>query len=234
MADTLTMISAAELINKILAGERDLSNTKFQPGKADLSAEDGFAELNKYVAGITDLRENGFTANNIDWAGVRAPGLFLQSVKMPGANLAGADLRGADMRRSDMTGANLTGANLSGIVLNNGRYIGADFSDSDMTGAEFYEANFSKARFLNVNFAVAYTVRANFSEADFTGSELGGANFYRSDLRGAIGLEAAHNLASCAFKATVVTARERDIIEAARSALPLFDLRTEMSDPPRR
>jgi uncharacterized protein YjbI with pentapeptide repeats len=228
---TLTQITPAEFVKKFMSGERDFSNTRME---GNLARENGFAELNTHVTSIqNDLRDNPILCNGVDWSGLQAPGFVFMSAKMAGANLSGADLSGADLRRGDYSGANFKGATLRWTVLNNGRYMEADFSDADCQGAEFYEANFSKAKFQNVNFAGAYTLRANFGEADFTNSKLIRADFYRSDLRGAIGLETVSDLGTCHFKNTVVTARERDIIEAARNAVPLFDLRTEMTDPPR-
>jgi uncharacterized protein YjbI with pentapeptide repeats len=226
MANVLTEISAAELVKRLLAGERDFASTRIAPEKGDIAGQEGFEELNRYLQG-QDLRETPIIATEVDWQGIKAPGLFFMSTKMTGANLSGADLRGADLRRCELTGANFRGAQLQRAVLNQGRYMEADFTDAMMPGADFYEANFSKARFQGVDFSGAYTLRANFSEADFTDALLTRATFYRSDLRGAIGLETARDLGTCEFKHTVVTKREREIIEAARQALPLFDLREE-------
>jgi len=227
MTEVLTEITPGELVKRILAGERDFASTRISPDKGDFSHADGFAEMNAYLAGLTDLRENPILANDIDWSGVRASGLFFMSAKMAGANFRGADLRDADLRRCELTGADFRDAQLRGTVFNQGRLMEADFTGAVMCGADFYEANFSKAKLVNVDAAGAYTLRCNFTEADFSGCQLTGATFYRSDLRGAIGLDTARDLGTCEFKHTIVTRHEREIIEAAMRAQPLFDVRAE-------
>ena len=224
MTTTLTEISAEEIVNRILSGERNLAGTKLGPGQGDMARSSRFAEMNDYLRGITDLRENPLDCTGVDWSGLHAPGLYFFGTKMAGANLTGAYLAGADLRRVDFTGGNLRSADLSWAVLNQGRWIEVDFNRAIMRGADFYEANFTKARFEAVNMAGAYTLRANFSEADFTAALLTGCTFYRSDLRRATGLDAARDLGTCEFKHTTVTAREREIIESAIDAVPRFIL----------
>jgi uncharacterized protein YjbI with pentapeptide repeats len=222
---TMTEISAQDLVNKILAGERNVSYTKLGPGQGDMSNARRYADMNEYLRGLTDLRDNPIDATGVEWAGIHAPGLYFFGAKMAGANLSGSFLSGADLRRADLSGANLRSAELSWTVFNQGKYVETDFTRAMMRGADFYEANFSKARLIDVNLAGAYTLRANFTEADFTRALLSGATFYRSDLRGAAGLDEARDLGTCQFKQTVVTAREKAIIEAAINALPMFDIR---------
>jgi uncharacterized protein YjbI with pentapeptide repeats len=226
MADVLTRITAAELVKRILAGEREFSNTKMEAGQ-DISAQDGFAQMNAFLAGLTDLRENPINASGADWQGIRANGLFFQTCKLAGANLAGADLRDSDFRRSDLSGANLRGANVSGTTFVGCRLMEADFTDAVMRGVDLYEANLSKGKLVNADITRGYTLRLNLGEVDLTGATMTGANLYRSDLRGAIGLDKVRDLGTCQFKHTMVTQREMDIIEAALHSLPLFDLRKE-------
>src|SRR3970282_1433856 len=100
---TQTKITPADFVNRVLAGERDFSNTKIE---GDFTAVDSYEEMNSFLAGLTDLRENPILLNGIDWSGVKAPGIYLLGAKMAGANFAGSDLHDADMRRSGLTGAN--------------------------------------------------------------------------------------------------------------------------------
>jgi uncharacterized protein YjbI with pentapeptide repeats len=227
MAGVLTQITAAELVKRILDGERDFASTHMHADKGDISAQDGFPELNKYLQGQQDLRENPIVATESDWQGVRASGLFFQMCKLSGANLAGADLRDADFRRSDLSGANLRGANVDGATFVGCRLMEADFTGASMRGTDLYEANLNKGKLVNADLARAYTLRLNLGEVDLTGATMTGASLYRSDLRGAIGLDAVRDLATCQFKHTMVTKREMEIIEAAMRAQPLFDLRSE-------
>jgi uncharacterized protein YjbI with pentapeptide repeats len=226
MADVLTQITAAELVKRILDGERDFASTHIDAEKGDISKQDGFDEMNKYLQ-AQDLRENPVIATDSDWQGVRASGLFFQMCKLSGANLAGADLQDADFRRADLSGANLRGANVSGATFVGCRLMEADFTDAIMRGVDLYEANLSKGKLVNADIARGYTLRLNLGEVDLTGATMTGASLYRSDLRGAIGLETVRDLATCQFKHTMVTKREKDIIEAAFRAQPLFDVRSE-------
>src|SRR5687768_2097054 len=130
MAEVGTVISAAELVKKLMAGERDFSNTRIPADKGDLTATDGFEEMNKFLRGLTDLRENPIQANNVDWSGIKARGLHFLGAKMAGANLQGADLRDATIMRADVSGGNFRGANVSGTV-----FIGARLMEADFTGA---------------------------------------------------------------------------------------------------
>jgi uncharacterized protein YjbI with pentapeptide repeats len=226
MADVLTEITAADLVKRILDGERDFANTRMPAAKGDIVSQDGFAELNAYLQG-QDLRENPVIATGADWQGVQASGLFFQTCKLAGANLAGADLRDADFRRADLSGANLRGANVSGATFVGCRLMEADFTDAIMRGVDLYEANLSKGKLVNADITRGYTLRLNLGEVDLTGATLTGANLYRSDLRGAIGLDRVRDLGTCQFKHTMVTQREKDVIEAALRSLPMFDVRAE-------
>ena len=169
---TMTSISAADVVRRILAGERDFASTRIAAADGDFAAQSDYAEMNRYLAGLTDLRDNPILLNGIDWSGVRAPGIYLLGAKMAGANFQGADLRDADLRRSDLSGANFRGANVSGSKITN-------------------------------------------------------AMFYRSDLRGIVGLDTTRDLGTCQFKHTMVTSKEKGIIEAALNARPLFEVRDE-------
>jgi uncharacterized protein YjbI with pentapeptide repeats len=225
MTETMTQITSQEIVRRILAGERNLSFTRLAPASGDLAGVRDYAEMNEYLRSLQDLRENPIDATGVDWSGIHAPGLYFFGSKMAGANLTGAFLSNADFRRVDLTGGKLRSADLSWVTFNQGRYMEADFTRATMRGADFYEANFSKARLVDVNLAGAYTLRSNLGEADFTGAILTGATFYRSDLRGVAGLEDTRDLGTCEFKHTVVTSRERDIIEQAISAMPRFEVR---------
>jgi uncharacterized protein YjbI with pentapeptide repeats len=224
MAETVTKISAADFVNRILAGERDFNSTKIE---GDFTSVSNYDEMNSFLAGLTDLRENPILLNNIDWSGVKAPGIYLLGAKMAGANFAGADLRDADMRRSDLTGANFKGANVSGATFIGARAMESDFDGATMLAADLYEANISKGKLTNCDITNGYLLRLNLSGTDITGSKVTNATFYRSDLRGIQGLDTVQDLGTCQFKHTMVTQREKDIIDAAFDALPRFDLRAE-------
>ena len=52
-------------------------------------------------------------------------------------------------------------------------------------------------------------------------------NFYKTDLREIRGLVNTRDLGTCSFFRTIVTPDERDLIWAAISAQPMFDLRED-------
>ena len=225
MADTITMISASDFVKRILAGERDFTSTRIPTDQGDFGVQDGYEEMNAYLTGLTDLRDNPIVLNNIDWRGVKVPGIYLLGARMAGANFEGADLRDADLRRSDLNGANFKKADVSGAVFIGARLMESDFDGATMLMSDLYEANISKGRLTNCDLTGAYLLRLNLSGTDVSGSKITNAIFYRSDLRGIVGLDSTRDLATCQFKHTMVTPRERDIIEAAFRAQPLFDLR---------
>ena len=227
MTEVLTQITAGELVRRLLQGERDFSRTRLAAGDADLSAAEGYAEMNAYLQGLQDLRENPITAAGADWRGIRAPGLYFLGARMSGVDLRGADLRDADIRRADLSGANLQGADVSGAVFIGTRLMESDFSGATMLGVDLYEANLSRGILRDADITNGYLLRLNLSEVDLTNAKLTNVELYRSDLRRAIGLETVRDLGTCHFKHTIVTQRERDIIEQAFRALPRFDMRAE-------
>ncbi len=225
MTPTLTPISARDLIKRIIAGERDFSSTKLT-SDGTTAAEQDVAELNGYLQG-QDIRENPILATNADWSGLQAPGIFLQGIRLAGADLSRADLRNADFRRSDLSGIAFRGANVSGTVFVGAKLMNSDFSGATMRGADLYEANLSGSQLVDADLARAYMLRLNLTGADLSGAQLTGVLFYRADLRKTIGLDRTRDLASCQFKHTIVTAAERNAIEAAIQSEPRFDLRDE-------
>ncbi len=226
MTNVLTEITANELLRRLLAGERDFASTRINAGQGDLAADPEFAALDEYLRG-QDLRETPIVANGVDWRALRAPGLFFMGARLAGADFRGADLRDAEFRRADLSGAKFEGANVSGTNFIGARLMEADFSGATMIGTDLYEANISGGRLTDADLTGAFMLRLNLGSADLSGAKLTGVTFYRSDLRGAVGLDAVRDLGTCQFKHTIVTAHEQTIIEAALAALPRYDLRAE-------
>lgn len=224
MTDALTLIGGRELIRRILAGERDFSGTRLRPEEANLAALEGYQELLAYLR-AQDLRTTPLSAERADWRFLGAPGLFCQAARLAGADLSGAVLRGADLRRADLTGARLRDADLTHALLTHQRLHGADLTGARLNGADLYEANLTDAVLRNADLTGARVIRLTLQGADLTGARLTNADLYRADLRGVRGLEATHDLATVRLYQTIVTARERGLIEAALRAQPWFDVR---------
>lgn len=225
MSQSPKELGAGELIHRILAGERDFAATRIAPGQA-LDEEDAYAEFLAYLR-KQDLRASPVIAERADWRGLKARGLFLQSGRFAGANLSGADLSGADLRRSDFTGATFEGTSLNEAELTHSRFIEANLSQALLRSADFYEANLTGAILRGADLSGAFLVRLSLQGADLTEATLSGADMYRVDLRGVIGMESARDLARARLHRAIVTARERDVVEAALRRLPRFELRDE-------
>jgi uncharacterized protein YjbI with pentapeptide repeats len=221
---TMTEITSAELVRRILDGERDFSRTRLVADNLDEA--DGYKEM---LASLReqDLRANPLTFEGADWRGVRALGLFWERTRMSGIDLSGADLRDANLRGVDLQRANLQRANLSGSTFVVARLGGANFRNALLRGADMYECNATDAVLQRVDLTGAQLPRATFRGVDLTGAVLTNVNFYKTDLREVRGLVNTRDLGTCTYFRTVVTPTEHEAIWAAISAQPLFDLRED-------
>lgn len=218
-------ITAAELAQRILSGERNFTETRLI-GDPNLAALENYVELLSYLR-AQDLRNVPVIAEGSDWQGLLAPGLFFQAAKLSGANLSQANLQRADLRRAELVGARLVGADLSGATLVVARLMKANLLGASLRGADLYEANPAEANLRDANAAGARLLRIVLRGADLAGATLTGADLYRADLRGVLGLQEAHDLATARFHQTIVTDFEQAVIVAALRDGPLFELRAE-------
>jgi uncharacterized protein YjbI with pentapeptide repeats len=219
-----TEIAADQLVRRILDGERDFSETRLVA--VNLDEARGYSEMIAYLQ-EQDLRANPLNFERADWRGVRAVGLFWERTKMAGMDLSGADFRQASLRGADLQGANLQQANLSGATFVVAKLGGASFRNALVRGADMYECNATDAVLQRVDLTGAQLPRATFRNVEFTGATLTNVNFYKTDLRGAKGLATARDLATCSYFKSIVTPAEHEIIWAAISAQPMFELREE-------
>lgn len=224
MAQSLTELSVDEFVRKVLAGERDFTNTRFAPG-TDLSANAAYPELIAYLQG-QDLRNSPVVADGVDWRGLIAPRLVI-TAKLAGADLSRADLRDAEVTRSDLSGASLEGADLRGANLSVSRCMKANLNGARLQRADLYEVNFSEAVLRNADLTGAIALKVGLRGTDLTDAIFTDVDLYRADLRGAIGLDATRDLGSAHFHHTVVTPREHAIVDAFLKARPLFDIKEE-------
>jgi len=221
----MTQITAKELIQKLMAGERDVSNTRL-PADTALDKDDSYAALLTYLK-AEDLRANPIKADHVEWRGIKAPGLFIEFASLLGSDLSGAVITDGSFRRIDGVGINFKGANLSRSTFVAARLGEADLTDAILQDADFYESNQAGASYRNADLTRSFIIRTALKDADLTGANLAGVNLYRCDLRGVKGLETTKDLGTASFYRTIITAKEQAAITAAFHARPSFDLRTE-------
>ncbi len=223
---TLTSLTGKELMKKLMAGERDFSNTRIAPGDAMLALDPDYPALLSYLRG-QDLRTTPIKAEHVDWRSFNAPGMFLEFSLLAGSDFSGAILTDASMRRVDCTGVNFRGANLSRAAFTAARLPEADFSGATATDCDFYESNLAGAKFRNCNLSRSYVIRTSLKDVDVVGANFGDACFYRLDLRGANGLDQALELGTAKLYRTIMTAKEQAIMAKAAEQRPSVDLRAE-------
>ena len=223
MSETFIPITGRELIQRILAGERDFSRTRLAPA-TPLHQEEGFRQMIAYLQ-QQDLRTTPVIAEGVDWKGLKAPGLFLPSAHLVGADLSGADLRDSDLRRALFNDAKLDRANLEGSIMLHCRLIQTDLTGANMRGVDMYEAKINGAVFRNVDLTFAHLLRVVFENGNLTDASVGGVNFYRTDLRKVVGLGSVRDLGRALFHQTVITHEQLETIQSAIRSLPLFDVR---------
>jgi uncharacterized protein YjbI with pentapeptide repeats len=219
---TVTEIASGELVRRILDGERDFGRTRLVADNLDEA--NGYQEMLAWLRD-QDLRANPLNFEGADWRGVRALGLFWERTRMTGMDLSGADLRDANLRGVDLQKSNLQHANLSGATFVVAKLAGANFRNSVMRGVDMYESNAIDALMQRVDLTGAQLPRAIFRGVDLTGAVLTNVNLYKTDLREVRGLGNARDVATCSYFKTIVTAAEHEVIWAAISARPMFDLR---------
>ncbi|MEM4702983.1 MAG: pentapeptide repeat-containing protein [Candidatus Pacearchaeota archaeon] len=104
---------------------------------------------------------------------------------------------------------------------------GADLSEANLSGAYIWRANLSRAYLSEANLSGAYIWRANLSEAYLSEANLlraylSEANLSRADLKNVKNLAKTFNLEHAIFCYTIVTEREKKIIEKALQKKQLF------------
>lgn len=223
---SLTQVTGKELIQRLLAGEREFSRTRIAPEAGALDKEAAYPSLLAYLRG-QDLRAEPIKAAGVDWRGLRAPGLFFEFASLLGSNLSGAVLTDASFRRIDAVGASFKGANLSKATFVAARLGEADFTNAVMQDADFYEANLAAARFTGADLTRSFVIRTALKDVDLTGANLSEVFLYRADLRGATGLDKTKDLGTAKFYRTIITAKEQAAILGGFHDRPSFDVRDE-------
>lgn len=74
-------------------------------------------EAPTHARAIETAARQGMSLVDVDFEGIKLPGIFLPRADLRGANLRNTDLSGAYLRKSDLRGATLQGAKLSNAFL---------------------------------------------------------------------------------------------------------------------
>ncbi len=179
-----------------------------------------------------DLRGSDFYAANFEDAS------FWETIFYK-ANLENSILRYARIDGANFVEANLKRADLRDIMVEAGDLVtyfrGTDLRDADLRNVdmncgiiEFVEANLEGANLENAKFFKFLDFSyADLRRANMRGMQFWYANFDEADLREAENLDTIENLGSAIFNKTIVTQKEKGIIEAAiaRSKEVLFDVK---------
>ncbi len=242
MATQLKQMSGEELVEKILAGERDFSGIELEE-RFDLAGSKHFGQLQKYLKN-EDLRKSpvsivGSELKYLDARGLHTPYVRGERANLERANLWKANLSEANFREANLERANLYGSNLERANLRKANLVEANLEiaylgGADLSEANFREANLREANLSGANLERAYLGGAYLGEAYLWKANLGGANLERAnferadlggaDLRGVIDLEHAKNIEYAVFNRTKVTETEKGIIEEAMKKKHLFVL----------
>ena len=184
MAEHCISMSGKEFLEKIMNGERDFSGIHL-PLSTNLTLEETYQEVNTLLEKMPrkELNRNPLILKGVDFEGIIAQKFFLVHANLSHARLVEADLKHANLARANLLEANL---HLS------------DLSYTNLSRVDFYLADLSHAK-------LSY---ANINKANFTHSDL-----YKSDFRKTLNLDKAHNLEFAVFNKTLVTLKEREIIE---------------------
>ncbi|MEX2430630.1 MAG: pentapeptide repeat-containing protein, partial [Dehalococcoidia bacterium] len=224
MTTSTTTLSAQEFMRKAMDGERQFQGIRLPEGQNDFTQDAAALQaFNKYMR-AQDLRTDPVIADGADWRGAHAQGLVLPYSKLPKADLRGADLREADVRRTDFTEAQLQGSDVSMATLVGARLQGADLSDAVMRATDLYEAGTAGVILCRADMTGALLFRISLKDADLTDANVFMAQSYRADLRGVKGLETVKGLGTVRFHKLMVTARERELVEAALRSGPMFEV----------
>ena len=210
--EKLTEISGDEFVKKVLSGERDFSGVSLKC--FDLSTHESIQALQTCLTRENLLRFplilSGSNFFGLDAHNLALPYLKGKEVDLRKANLGGTNLINSDFGGANLEGAYLRGANLQGAYLN-----GADLQKAYLNGADLQKAYLKGAYLQGAYLNGAYLEGANLEKADLQGA----------DLRNTQNLKHAIKLGEAIFKGTIVTPKEKEIIERARDVVNLFDVR---------
>tara|TARA_Y100000310_G_C20650000_1_gene798833 strand:- start:189 stop:803 length:615 start_codon:yes stop_codon:yes gene_type:complete len=203
MANGLKKMTGDEFIEKILVGERDfrgiyLSNYDFANSSLRAYLESQYSA--KEPLNIEDSYFRNIWADNLNLSCINGMNSDFSDVHLKGSNLINSNFRGSQFNNVSFVGAHLIEADLSNS-------IGAR---SYFKGCSFIKSNLKST---------------NLKNACFKGSSFYYANLYKTDLRGIKGLESVQGLDFAHFLKTIVTEREKEIIENAIRKAKRFDFR---------
>lgn len=226
MSRQKTVITADELLTRVMDGERDFALTRLSREDNGLSNIDGYDDLLLYLQ-THDLRAEPIDAHGADWSNLKAQGLFLPFARMTDSDLSGADFTNADFHGSDFSNSNLRLAVLNGANLVASNLAGADLTKANLTGADLCEAHMLGTVLCDSDLMESWFLRVSLQNTDVTGASMDGAFFYRTDFRGLKGLDRVIGLSSAIFYRPIVTSREQQIIQSVSKNRLVVDLQAK-------
>ena len=226
----LKRLTGDEFVRKVLSGERDFKQIRLG-SEFDLSGHDGYESLQTYLKDNEQmLRLNPVNISESQATNLIAVGLHLPYVLGFNTDLRGSDLSHAYLLRSNLDGANLRRTNLSGSRIDESGLNSVDFQGANLEGANLRasylgSANFRKTNLRRTNMRYAGLGQAQFGYADLENARFESAILTATDLRHAKNLETVGDLAYAQFNRTIVSEKEKAIIERALKDKQLFDVR---------
>jgi len=190
MAITRVFLSGKEFVEKVLAGERDFSFVRLEPGFDPESHE----QYDAFKSALAEAASDGdhLTLTGAAFRSIGADGLTLRSM----------EARGASFKAATLLGANLEEANLENADLRHATLATADLSHANLRNADLRCANFMYARL----------IAADLAGANVEAADLEYANMQRADLKDLRNLDRAKGTPTVNFNFAQLTEQEKAII----------------------
>jgi len=190
MANKKVRMPGSELLQKLLAGERDFSGVCLEP-YFNLSGDDSFPAVQKHLSNA-DLKNDPVILDKADLTGLDADGLHLPFLKATAAclkhtSLMEANLQSSELRSTDFRYAKLPQANLESC----------DLRDADMRQADLNLAILNDCKLSGVNIA---------------GTNLLFTNIQGANIHGIVNLAQARSVETANFQFVSLSEKEKAII----------------------
>ncbi len=211
-------MSGAELVKKLLNGERDFRRIVLEE-RFNLEGYERKGELKNYLGdNCNDFKNKPILLDNSLLRGLRATRINIHHINGPNADFSEAYINSADFPSAHMPGANFYGANLNGTFFAGSNLENAVFSEASLHHVNFYRANLKNSRMVHANLLGAVLNKADLEGADVNSASFNSTSLLDTKIEKTIGLYSAH------FLNTYVTEKEKEIIERTFEYRKMFTL----------